>query len=161
MITVLLALFGTALQSPHTLWADAYEARESGITVATAQTYHVWAWVNSKDAAEITLGTETISVPADTSQSSYQWKHAGELSLPSGKIGVALSDNVAGVALATSDTFDPARVAADTRVNDEPVAIGDGRAGIDRDTNTNYAMGVFTDTVAITPTANSMAASDT
>jgi dienelactone hydrolase len=143
MIPVLFALLGTALQSPHVTWVDAFEARERGITVGEAQTYHVWAWAGLKDPVEITLGTETLTLPANREQTAYQWKRIGAIALPKGKIGVALTENVAVVALTTLDTFDPAKVAADMRVNDQPVAIGDGRAAIDRDTNTLYSMTSF------------------
>ncbi|NUM52687.1 MAG: acetylxylan esterase [Candidatus Hydrogenedentes bacterium] len=143
MIPMLLALFGTALQTPNVIWADAFEARESGILLGAAQTYQVWAWAELKDASEITLGTVTLSLAADPAQSGYQWKRAGTATLPQGKIGVALSSNVAAIALTTLDAFDPAKAAADMRVNDQPNAIGDGRASIDRDTNTLYTMTDF------------------
>lgn len=143
MVPVLFALLGTALHTPNVMWADAFEARESGLTIGSAQTYQVWAWIDPNEAAEITLGTKTLTVPADSAQSGYQWKRAGAVSLPEGKVGVALSNNVATVALTTLDAFDPAKVASDMRVNDQPQAIGDGRASIDRDTNTLYTMTTF------------------
>ncbi len=143
MIPVLFALLGTALHTPNVIWMDAFEARERGITIEAAQAYQVWAWVDSSHAAEITLGTQTLTIPADVAQSASAWKHAGGVQLPKGKIGVALSENVAGIALTTLSTFDPAKIAADMRVNDNPVASGDGRAMIDRDTNSTYKMTPF------------------
>lgn len=143
MIPVLFALFGTVLQSPHVTWVDAFEARENGITLDEAQTYHVWAWVEAGTPAEITLGTQTLKVAADTGQSSYQWKRVGDIKLPKGKIGVAVGDSVASIALTTLDSFDPMKVAGDLRANSQPISIGDERASIDRDTNTLYTMTPF------------------
>ena len=138
MIPVLFALLGTALQSPHVTWVDAFEARERGITIGEAQTYHVWAWAGLKGPVEITLGTETLNLPANHDQAAYQWKRIGVVALPKGKIGVALTENVAVVALTTLDAFDPAKVAADMRVNANRHR-GDGR-NHRRDTNTLYSM---------------------
>jgi len=145
MLPVLFALLGTALQTPHVIWADAYEARESGIQVSDAQTYHVWAWVNLEDPADITIGVDTLSLAANASVSGYQWTHAGTVALKPGRAGVAITQNVAGIALTTLESYDPAKVASTMRVNSAPVAIGDTRASIDRDTNTVYTMTPYTD----------------
>ncbi|MCC6795905.1 MAG: acetylxylan esterase [Candidatus Hydrogenedentes bacterium] len=143
MIPVLFALLGTALHTPNVIWMDAFEARDRGMTIEAAQTYQVWAWVDSSHDAEITLGTQTLKIPADATNPGVAWKHAGGVELPKGKIGVALSDNVSGVAITTLSNFDPTKIAADLRVNDKPVASGDGRAMIDRDTNSTYKMTNF------------------
>ncbi|MDZ4858525.1 MAG: acetylxylan esterase [Candidatus Hydrogenedentes bacterium] len=143
MIAVVLALIGTALQTPAVLWVDAFEAREQGIDIGDAREYHVWAWADLGVSAELTLGTESLTVaPGDVG---FQWKRAGSVSMPKGLAGVALSENIATVVLTTIDTYDPAKVSGDRRVNDQPAAFGDGRASIDRDTNTLYSMTPFAD----------------
>ncbi|HRK33754.1 MAG TPA: acetylxylan esterase [Candidatus Hydrogenedentes bacterium] len=145
MLTVMLAMLGTAIQTPTVIWADAFEARERGVESAESRAYHVWTWANYATAAEITVGTETLIVAADPAATGFQWKRAGTVTLPQGRAGVTVSENVATIVLAVSDGYDPAKAASDMRVSDQPTAIGDGRAILDRDTNTLYSMTKFSD----------------
>lgn len=143
MIPVLLVMFGTALQTTNTVWVDAFEAREHGVQSAEARTYNVWAWTSLAKPAELTIGTKTLAIPADPAATGYAWKRVGEVDLPKGRAGVALTDNIASIILTTRAEYDPARALADMRAALEPVAPGDGRVTIERDTDTIMTMTPF------------------
>ncbi|GMU91503.1 MAG: hypothetical protein AMXMBFR4_05610 [Candidatus Hydrogenedentota bacterium] len=164
MFPVLMAVLGTTLYTPTVIYLDAYEAREHGVSVETAGTYHVWVWARNGapagaatdsatyETAALTLGVHTFEFPigpGDSKTATHRWRRLGQLELPEGRVALTLdSDAIAGIVFTTRHDLDPAIVPHSTRVRSEPIPTEDGRARIERDTDTRFAMTHFPDRAA-------------
>ncbi|MBX7256193.1 MAG: hypothetical protein K1Y02_07505 [Candidatus Hydrogenedentes bacterium] len=140
-VLILLAL-GTVIQGPGTVWSDAFEARDTGIAVASSGDYHIWVWVKGDAEGVVKLGDSQLKL-AKTSSSDYVWQNLGLAPLPQGTVKAEFPDNVAVIVATTDAAYDPKAILPYLRVKDTPETVGDSRAAIERFTNTVFTMTPF------------------
>ena len=134
-----------AAGGPSVLLLYPYEIEPSGIEIAQAGTYHVWAWIPDDVKAVMTLaGKELSAEPRIEKKKGIQvWVKAGEMELKMGKIEARLGENIAALALSTDGAFDPSRAMGNMQVFDRPEAARDLRAETAKHTDTVFTMPVF------------------
>ncbi|MBN2310681.1 MAG: acetylxylan esterase, partial [Candidatus Hydrogenedentes bacterium] len=145
MFTCALLAIVCAVEEPAVIWTNAYEIEEQGRVLAGRGDYAVWVWAQAgAQPATVTLAGATIEVPASgLPAAGYGWVKAGDVPLEAGETPAALSGPIAALVLSTDPAFDPARALPHLRVFDQPEAVSDARAAIERDTDTLFAMTPF------------------
>ncbi len=144
MIALVLAALLSILEGPGVCWVDAWELHERGLPDLAPGTYHVWVWVADAVPASVTINGHDLDISAsDAPTGRFVWAKAGEIAIQESVLEVALSDNVAAMALSTEPDFDPAGVMGDMRVLDQPGRIHDQRAETVRHTSTVFTMPEF------------------
>ena len=145
MGVILMAMLGVAVEEPSVIWIDAFEMRDRGIQVQEAGDYTVWLWADTARPVSGTLGEIRLKITRKRrgKDEEYEWVKAGKAELAAGRVEVTLEGKVAALALSTNDVFDPAKAMGHMRVSQQPDPPADGRAGIQRDTDTVFAMTEF------------------
>ena len=145
MITAMAMAVLCGAEGSDVVWLNAYEAGSRPLVLEDSGTYEVWVWQGADGPGVVTLGEKSVKVKArkDADAAEYAWVKAGKVNLDVGTVDVALEGPVAAVALSRDSGFDPANAMADVRVFDQPVAVEDARATIERDTDTLFEMTPF------------------
>ena len=127
-----------------THWFDAYQVTDTPVSV-TSGTYHVWIWSPTQADSQVTVNGQALSAAAGKAddKAPYHWVQAGQVACNDGTVTITLGDDVAMIALSTSDSFDPAVVMKRTRVSDAPEGIIDRRSQEAHYTNTIFTMPEF------------------
>ncbi len=144
MLTAMAMAMLCGAEGSNMVWLNAYEAGNREVVLEDPGTYHVWVWLGADGPGIVTLGRKSLKAKPGKDADAYAWVEAGKVNLDAGTVDLALEGPVAAVALSRDDAFDPANAMADVRVSDQPVAVGDTRAAIERDTNTRFEMTPFT-----------------
>ncbi|MCP4639942.1 MAG: hypothetical protein GY851_05905 [bacterium] len=143
MLTMIAMSFLCAGEGSNVVWMNAHEVDDRPLVVAEAGKYRVWAWVDRREAAKVSIGDESLKIKADKGSKGFKWVEAGTVRFDVPSASVGLEGPIAAIVVTGSRAFDPETAMGLTRVLDEPVAVDDVRMTLKRDTNTLFGMTPF------------------
>ncbi|GMW02677.1 MAG: hypothetical protein AMXMBFR84_38130 [Candidatus Hydrogenedentota bacterium] len=145
MIAAVLSIaLAVTYEARGVIWADSVDLPDAAFQISQPAEYTVWAWTHPAMPASVTVNGSTMPLQAAANASdTHVWTQAGTITLGASAVTISVEGPVATVALSAVPGFDPATAMGNIRAQTSAAPPTDARLGIERETNTTFAMTPF------------------